>query len=134
MEYERPAFFIALFAAVFVLVAAVGIAFTLVSTGKQSLVTGNAVFRDNTAFPDTGPDCGDSDGGIFSASAGKVTYYAGGEASTLADACKERSWGRPVVAEYYCREGKARVISIPCRYGCGNGECLAAPNATARQR
>lgn len=134
MEPEHPAFFFAVFGAIFVFVLAFSTAFTLVSTGKRGLVTGNAVFRDNTAFPDTPLECNDSDGGIFSVTAGSVAYRAGGDARALADACKERSWGRPVVVEYYCREGKARIISIPCRHGCREGACLSALSTTVSAR
>lgn len=132
MEYEHPVFFLALFVAAIVAVAVVSAAFTLISTGKRGLVTGNAVFRDNTAFPDMLPECNDSDGGIFSAITGTVTYRAGGDTHALVDACKERSWGRPVVVEYYCREGKIRIISIPCRHECSEGACLTSDAAVTR--
>ncbi len=109
----------------------VGVAFVLLftfvfitlSTGTTGLLTGNAVFKDNTPFPDSKSGCTDSDGGIYSLVAGNITYRAGG-AYLLTDTCRDREWGRAVVVEYYCRDDKVRIINIPCKYGCKKGACF----------
>ena len=95
--------------------------FFLSGTG---IISGNAVLRDNTSFPHISSMCNDSDGGIFSEVAGNVSYQSGSGLYILADECRERMWGRPVVIEYYCRESRARIISIPCRDECIKGSCV----------
>lgn len=124
MDSERPSLFvvvgISLVAALFV----VSLGMAMLVPKKQSVATGHLVFKDQTPFPDVSPSCNDTDGGIFSQIAGNVSYKAGSGTHVLSDSCKERSWGRAYVVEYYCREEKVRIVMIPCKQGCANGACL----------
>lgn len=130
MDSGQPSLFVVISISLVAALFVVSFGMTLLVPKKQSLATGHLVFKDLTPFPDTSPQCNDTDGGIFSFITGNLSYRAGKGYHMLADTCRERSWGRSYVIEYYCREEKARIVMVPCKHGCTNGACL---NESAKQ-
>ena len=90
--------------------------------GKK--VTGNVI--DNTPVENSGK-CMDSDGGVYSKSAGEVSYSSKDKKSKVKDECiSSRSGQRNRVKEYYCDNGKINVTAINCVLGCKSGACISS--------
>ena len=96
--------------------------------GKK--ITGNVV--DNTPVENSGK-CMDSDGGVYSKSAGEVSYTAKGKRNIIKDGCVPKG-----LMEYYCNKGNARLIVIDCEKEgrvCVDGACIpeAPKNPTVQK-